>query len=73
MIKEDFASAIRNQNAARICSLLLGDGDPPQVVRGAGTENELWDYKADVPSNAAAWARSRRHAGGTLLAEVART
>src|SRR5256885_1202295 len=36
LIKEDFASAVRNRNAARICYLLLGDDDPPRVVRGAG-------------------------------------
>lgn len=72
--REDFVTAIRNRNAARICALLLGADDPPRVVRGAGTENELWDYKQDVPSDADGWARIARHVlamhnnrGGALL------
>jgi hypothetical protein len=74
MGREDFVTAIRNRNAARICFLLLGTDDPPRVARGAGTENELWDYKQDVPSDAVGWARISRHVlamhnnrGGALL------
>ena len=71
---EDFVTAIRNRNAARICHLLLSSEDPPQVRRGAGTENELWDYKQDVPTDDAGWARIARHVlamhnhrGGAIL------
>jgi tetratricopeptide (TPR) repeat protein len=74
VIKEDFPSAIRNRNAARICYLLLGTGNPPRLARGAGTESELWDYKADVPSDEVGWARIAKHVlafhnkrGGALI------
>ena len=40
--REDFATAIRGGNCQRLCYLLLGDGELPQIRRGLGTETELW-------------------------------
>ena len=72
--REDFASAIRSRNSPRICQLLFGNDELPRIVRGRGTEGELWDFKSDVPNDPVGWATIARHVlafhnqrGGVLI------
>ncbi|WP_160158486.1 RNA-binding domain-containing protein [Cellulomonas sp. SLBN-39] len=46
---DDIANAISQKNAPIAIRLLLG-GNPPRPRLGRGTENDLWDFKADCPS-----------------------
>lgn len=59
-IGERVADAIRGRDAVALHELLL-EGSPPRVRTGVRTENELWDYKADVPLSDEDWARIARH------------
>lgn len=48
-VYDDIANAIGQKNAPTAIRLLLS-GNPPSPRLGRGTETELWDFKADVPS-----------------------
>jgi hypothetical protein len=60
LIVDQIAQEVRTRDAEGICARLF-EGSPPRVRRGANTETELWDYKADVPKTPEAWATIARH------------